>query len=139
MMRIATVSIVAFLSASNAFGADLSHCWSGNTLEINECMAAVLDKAEKDMVVAYESTLKQISQTPYSRGSEPQNEKLRTDVSRLMVESQNEWLKFRKADCAVVYQDSSTGSVRNMIHLQCLIARTEQRTIDLRKWRAWQY
>jgi uncharacterized protein YecT (DUF1311 family) len=120
------------------FAADFEHCWSGNTLGINDCMSEILRNADSELATAFKDALRQVQQTDYAADVKTTAVQ-RAKVERKLRSSEAAWEAYRKADCDAVYADSEQGSVRNMFYLQCMIARAEERAAALRKWRDWKY
>jgi len=58
--------------------------------------------------------------------------KLDNDEKAQLKEAQTAWLKYRDANCELVADQFKGGTIRPMIHANCLADMTRKRTIELR-------
>jgi uncharacterized protein YecT (DUF1311 family) len=112
------------LIASPAFGQTEGRC-QGNTLQINDCMAADLQVEETELKLAYGRVMKELSKpddafTSYSK------------TKKKLLEAQRAWIRFRKTSCDAVYEFSAGGSSQNMRYLACMRDHANLRTKELK-------
>lgn len=99
-----------------------------NTIEINQCLSNQLEARDKSLNVAYKALLRRLDDSDRSDGIDYAR------ARRLLVEAQRAWISFRDNDCSgrtVLYQ---RGSIRWEVYTECLIAHTERRTNELKRW-----
>jgi uncharacterized protein YecT (DUF1311 family) len=99
-----------------------------NTVEINQCLSNQLKARDKSLNSAYKELLKRLDKSDPSSGVDYPR------ARRQLVEAQRAWISFRDNDCSgrvVLYEG---GSIRGAVYTGCLIAHTERRTNDLRRW-----
>lgn len=133
----AVICLVALVGIPQAcYSASIEHCWTYSTLDLNDCMGRVLARAERYLALAHRDVLEEISDTRYV-GDESEVKKQRKAVSGAVHIAKAKWQAVRKVDCGAVYKEAEQGTIRNMVFLQCMIARTEQRTLELQNWRQW--
>ncbi len=99
-----------------------------NTIEINECGKIELAKKDKELNAAYQQLLKKLA--PADKSDDTKY----AEVKKQLIEAQKNWIKYRDADCSAKYTLYEQGSIRGIVHLSCLIQRTEQRTKELLNW-----
>ena len=98
-----------------------SYDCDGTTYAINQCLAAVRDRAEQRQAEYLEAAL----------GSADNNSAL----GDLIRESDIAFNLYRDRECASVYEQWKDGSIRNAMTLRCSIRLTDQRTHDI--WQHW--
>lgn len=96
----------------------------GNTLEINACMAAELQKVEADLNATYARVVKSLSLPD------------RPDLPRSawlvkLRNAQRAWVAFREKNCDAVYELNAGGSIRNMRYLACMRRHADARAREL--------
>lgn len=84
-------------------------------LEMNTCAAQDYQKADRTLNETYKNVM--------ARASESQQ--------TLLKNAQNAWIKVRDADCAFISSGVEGGSVKPMIHSQCLADKTRERSAFL--------
>ncbi len=99
-----------------------------NTIEINECAKSELAKKDKALNAAYQMLIKKLA--PADKFDDINY----TEVTKQLLEAQKNWIKYRDADCKAKYTLNEQGTMRGIVHLSCLIERTEQRTKELLNW-----
>jgi uncharacterized protein YecT (DUF1311 family) len=99
-----------------------------NTIEINECAKSELAKKDKALNTAYQILIKKLAPT------DKFDDINYTEVKKQLLEAQQNWIKYRDADCKAKYTLNEKGTIRGVVHLGCLIERTEQRTKELLNW-----
>ncbi len=92
-----------------------------NTMEINDCYADILDRAEARRAEYHAAAL--------ARHADDE------EVARMLGESEQAFNEYRDAECAAMYQRWIGGSIRNVMALQCQIAQTDARTHTI--WENW--
>ena len=97
----------------------------GNTIEIDACLSARLERAQRRL-----DDYQQAAIDRYSTGEG--NE----DAVRLGIEaSQSAFGAYRAIECSSVYERWKEGTIRNAMNIQCLIRLTDERTHTI--WRNW--
>ena len=97
----------------------------GNTLEINACLSARLDRAQRRLDDYHQAAVER-----HSTGEE------NNDAVRLGIEaSQSAFEAYRVIECSTVYEYWKEGTIRNAMHIQCLIRLTDERTHAI--WQSW--
>ena len=120
MIRIILLVIIMF--STLACAEESLDCKSPQTMmEIDTCKAKEATLIERVMSVYYEKSKKQYQHSP--------------SVVAAIIESQVNWKKYHDEHCGGVWEASSSGSVRNLMYLECSIRLTKQRTYDL--WQAY--
>jgi hypothetical protein len=99
-----------------------------NTIEINQCLSNRLEARDKALNAAYRALLKRLDASDPTDGVDYQA------VKRQLVDAQRAWISFSKNDCQARYDLYSGGTIRGAVYNGCMIAHTERRTIDLRRW-----
>ena len=100
------------------------------TLELNACAQQTLARRDRELNDAYRHLLRTLADPAATDADDA----ARADARRLLVEAQRQWLRFRDHDCRGRLRLYDTGSMRGLVYLGCLIAHTEQRTEQLRRW-----
>lgn len=97
-----------------------SNC-DGTTLEMNECMAGIRERAteRKDRYLA----------AAIARHED------RPELATMIRQSDVAAEAYRKAECGAVYKDWEDGTIRNIMALSCDIALIDERTRKI--WRHW--
>ena len=88
-----------------------------STLEINQCAQAEVQQAEQQLE-DYLSAARQ----RYAQDSE---------ALTALQTAQQSWSRFRQEHCAAVYSLWREGSIRGLMHNQCMLQQTRQRTHDV--------
>ena len=99
-----------------------------NTIEINECGKIELAKKDKELNAAYQALIKRLAP------SDKSDDTNYTEIKKQLVEAQRNWIKYRDTDCSAKYTLYEQGTIRGIVHLSCLKAKTEQRTKELMEW-----
>jgi len=99
-----------------------------NTIEINQCLGNRLEARDKALNAAYGALLKRLDASDPSDGVDYQA------IKRQLVDAQRAWISFSKNDCDGRYKLYSGGTIRGAVYTGCMIAHTERRTNDLRRW-----
>ncbi len=110
---------LAACAASEAAKVDCAEAIS--TLEINQCAQAEVQQAEQQLE-DYLSAARQ----RYAQDSE---------ALTALQTAQQSWSQFRQEHCAAVYSLWREGSIRGLMHNQCMLQQTRQRTHDV--WRVY--
>lgn len=97
------------------------------TLEINNCMNERLARAERELNSTYQKVLAQFDE-PDAMGRTQDQEK------RSLEEAQRHWIKFRQANCYVIWLMNADGTIRVSMKVGCLEELAIQREQQLRKW-----
>ena len=80
------------------------------------------------MNAAYGALLKRLDASDPADGVDYQS------VKRQLVDAQRAWISFSKNDCSGRYELYAGGTIRGAVYASCMIAHTERRTNDLRRW-----
>jgi uncharacterized protein YecT (DUF1311 family) len=97
-----------------------SNC-DGTTLEMNECMAGIRERAgeRKDRYLA--AAIARHEDQP--------------ELAAMIRQSEAAAEAYRKAECGAVYEDWKEGTIRNIMALSCDIALIDERTRTI--WQNW--
>ncbi len=87
------------------------------TLAMNQCAQAEVEQAEKQLE-AYLTAARE----RYAEDAE---------ALAALEAAQQSWSEFRKHQCAAVYSLWRDGSIRGLMHGQCMLQQTRQRTHDI--------
>ena len=87
-----------------------------NQLEINTCAGLQAQEADKKLNEVYQQLRAKIKDFP----QEPR-----------LIEAQQQWIKFRDADCEYAKSQYEGGSIVPTVEAGCITRLTEQRTKDL--------
>ena len=101
-----------------------------STLEINQCAMREYKLRDRELNEAYKALTASLK--PDGAGDD-------TDYSAVkaqLVAAQKAWVVFRDADCGALRKYYEQGTIRTAMHVGCLIERTDQRTKELKAWRA---
>ena len=98
-----------------------------STPDVEQCIAADLDRVEASLNQAYQRLLKQLTQI-----DTPQDNY--TEYRRKLLIAQRAWIKFREADCDAQYEMHRSGTIRDSIYLSCKKQRAEQRINELNSY-----
>ncbi len=97
----------------------------GNTIEINACLSARLERAQRRLDDYHQAAVDR-----YSTGEENQ------DAVRLGIQaSQSAFEAYRAIECSTVYEEWKEGTIRDAMNIQCLIRLTDERAHAI--WRNW--
>ena len=123
-------SLVAQLSfATIGYGADISHCNNGTTVENSFCVDAAQQQVDAKLEKVFALAL-QVANGDENTNGDPMRQAGRTIVHDALVQSQAGWIQFRKADCEAIFL-SVWGSIRNQARSECMIEHAETRIHDL--------
>jgi uncharacterized protein YecT (DUF1311 family) len=103
-------------------------CFQGNTVEINQCLGNRLEARDKALNAAYGALLKRLDASDPTDGVDYQA------IKRQLVDAQRAWINFSQNDCNGRYALYAGGTIRGAVYAGCMIAHTERRTNDLRRW-----
>jgi len=110
-----TIAIV-FLFLASACEADI--CKNPiTTLEINNCLSLKMENAEKVLNKYFVESKNNYKEYP--------------EVIAAISNSQNEWLEYRKAHCSSIYEIYKEGTIRGVMHGECMLGITYTRTHEL--------
>ena len=120
-MRILPGIALAFgLIAGTASAAPALDCNNAaSTVDINECAAREKKAVEAKLNAAYQAALKALGD---GEGAA---------AKKALVLAQRAWIKFREADCHALYELWSDGTMRDVVSLNCMRRRAEQRIKEL--------
>jgi uncharacterized protein YecT (DUF1311 family) len=131
-MSYGIISVAMLLVMTPALGIAQSKqvdpCYQGNTFEINQCLGNRLEARDKALNAAYSALLKRLDASDQADGVDYQA------VKRQLVDAQRAWISFIKNDCSARYELYAGGTIRGAVYAGCMIAHTERRTNDLRRW-----
>lgn len=91
------------------------------TLEINECLSALLEKADNRRVIYRQAAIERHGERP--------------ELTAAIVASEKAFDPYREAECDGVYENWKEGSIRYTMALTCKIELTDRRTHTI--WRNW--
>ena len=121
MIGIAALALMGLMAGAGAGGKD--DCPGPTTLEINNCMARELDRAQAELhryVMAAGKRLRQEDQAVAVGGFD---------------KAETSWTAYRDTECDAVYAYWSEGTIRNAMELGCKIKLTREHTHAI--WRLW--
>lgn len=110
----------------SASGMALADCPGTSTPEIEHCLLLEARQAERELLVAYTDKLRMLE----GGYDTPENQK---KMKRSFVRAQQQWLKFRDADCQFIYESYGNGSGRNVGAISCQIELTRLRIKELKE------
>lgn len=130
-MKQAFVLIIVMLTSTVAWSQDADPCGAArNTIEINECAKRMLAQRDKELNAAYRNLVKALAPSDSSDATNYD------EVRKNLLNGQRHWMRFRDDDCRAKYLLNAGGTIRDAVHLGCLIEHTEQRTRQLLDWNA---
>jgi uncharacterized protein YecT (DUF1311 family) len=98
-----------------------------STLELSGCKKVHLDKADAKLNKIYKKVLAEYSL--------PDDESItRSEVRKRLLAAQKAWITFRDNDCEARYTIDASGSIRILSYLDCMIDKTEKRTVELEQY-----
>ncbi|WP_294339806.1 lysozyme inhibitor LprI family protein [uncultured Sphingomonas sp.] len=100
-----------------------NQCAGSTTRDVEQCLAADLDRADAELNRYYAAATKRLSQQRDTAALA----KLRT--------AERAWIVYRDAECDAVYESWGQGTIRGAMNLGCRITLTEARTATI--WRNW--
>jgi uncharacterized protein YecT (DUF1311 family) len=90
---------------------------SKTTLEMNDCLSAQIDAAEKVLAKYLKESQRHYADAP--------------NVLASLDKAQRTWIQFRDNHCDAVYEIWSGGTIRGAMHGYCRLEQTRRRTHDL--------
>lgn len=93
----------------------------GTTLEMNQCMADILAKAESRQAEYLAAAVERHSDRP--------------DLVAMIRAGDDAFVAYGKAECGAVWEDWKDGSIRTIMSLTCSIGLADKRTHDI--WENW--
>tara|TARA_R110002051_G_scaffold216514_1_gene280810 strand:- start:31544 stop:31963 length:420 start_codon:yes stop_codon:yes gene_type:complete len=106
---------VAACAANDAQQHDCAEAIS--TLAINQCAQAQVRQAEGQMEVYLAAASERYAEDP--------------EALTALQTAQQSWVSFRQEHCAAVYTLWREGSIRGLMHNQCMLQQTRQRSHDI--------
>ena len=123
---------IALLAAASVAAAPAAappaRCPGENTIEINECQAAKLAKAEAELKRYLAAARKRLQS---DAADDAGAAKALAGFDRI----QTAWVAYRDGECGALYDYWSSGTIRTSIELTCEIDLTRQRTHTV--WSLW--
>jgi uncharacterized protein YecT (DUF1311 family) len=122
------IGIAILAAASVAAAQPEANCPDGNTLEVNDCLSARLDKAD-DALKRYLAAARQRLKSDAADDA---------GVAKALAgfdKIQAAWTAYREAECGALYDYWSSGTIRTSMELTCKIDLTRQRTHTV--WSNW--
>jgi len=107
------LSLITLISAQELSCKDKAH----NTYELMDC--------QKIEIKQYESVMQRYLLKSIERFKD------KKELIPLMEKSQKYWLAYRKLECSAIYKQWVEGSIRGLMHGQCLIDMTKRRTHEI--------
>lgn len=99
-----------------------NHCRdAATTLEMNECYAQVLARADERRATYLAAALEREADNP--------------DLAAMIAASDRAFTAYREAECGAVFDSWKEGTIRGVMWLTCSITMTDQRTHDI--WQNW--
>ncbi|MXO91324.1 DUF6265 family protein [Pontixanthobacter aquaemixtae] len=98
-----------------------SYDCDGTTLEMNQCMADILKKAQSRQAEYLEAAVQRHADKP--------------EVAQMIRDSDAAFNAYRSAECGAVWEDWKEGTIRTMMSLTCSIGLSDARTYDI--WENW--
>lgn len=106
---------------SRASRPDAAFDCDGTTLDINQCMASILDRAAARKDAYLQAALSRVSSNP--------------ELAEMLSQTDKAFETYRKAECGALWEKWKTGTIRTMMSLSCSIALTDERTRTI--WENW--
>ncbi|WP_156423795.1 DUF6265 family protein [Erythrobacter sp. YT30] len=103
----------------------ISYGCDGTTIEINDCLAGIRQRAEEREELYFETAM---GEAGFSDTGE-------SELHSLMRASQAAAQQHREKECYAVYEQWKEGTIRNAMSLRCSIRLIDQRTHTI--WRNW--
>lgn len=91
---------------------------------------AVYERADSELNIVYQQLVKKMSQPPSEYLDYP-------TLKTKFIEAQRQWVRFRNNECDAWYVINQAGTGRNADQMTCLVARTKDRTKQLKEWAAY--
>lgn len=114
--------MLSFLVVAAAAALNDAPCPAANTLEMNACLNARLERSDTTLNLYYRTALKRITK---ENGSKPAQE---------FIKAERLWVAYRDSECASAF-DRYDGTIRTSVGLDCSIRLTRLRTYSI--WRDW--
>jgi len=114
--------MLSFLLIAAAVASDPAPCLAANTLELNACLNARLERSDAALNDYYQTALKRINK---ENGGKTAQE---------FIQAERSWTAYRDSECASAF-DRYGGTIRVSVGLDCNIRLTLLRTYSI--WRDW--
>lgn len=115
-------ALLTFPLAAQEAGEEQANCSNAaTTLAMNECMAAILSKAE--------ARRQRYASAAYGRLADD------PEVRAQLAASEASFSRYRDAECGAVYEYWKSGTIRGVMTLTCRIELTDHRTRTI--WHNW--
>ena len=98
-----------------------------STVEINECLRGVFERADAELNRVYKAAMAHIDDADHMPA------RTRRDWKQLLLEAQRNWIAYKEKDCDLLQLEWWQGSGANAAMLGCLISKTETRTQELKE------
>ncbi|MDN3646982.1 DUF6265 family protein [Pontixanthobacter aestiaquae] len=99
----------------------VSYDCDGTTIEMNQCMAAILAKAKARQTEYLDAALERYADRP--------------DIAGMIRASDAAFDAYSSAECGAVWEDWKEGTIRTMMSLKCSIGLADKRAHDI--WENW--
>ena len=120
MKKIILCSLLSYITiTTSAFSIEENNkICEGNQLEINYCASERFKHYDKILNTLYKEQIDYLESEGYKR----------------LKKSQQQWIKFRDADCLYQAEDWKGGSGYAQVHWECMAENTKIRAIQLEKY-----
>ncbi len=116
------VLVLQLFLMNQVFASDEIDCKSPiTTIEINTCIGREMESAE--------ATLNKYFLASIHQNTNDQ------EITKLVRKSQETWKQYREEHCSAIYQLWIKGTIRGVMHGQCKLQLTKDRTYEL--WRSY--
>lgn len=109
--------LLLLLFLTSIYSSPLDCKKADNTYDLMKCRKIEISKAEAILDKYFSEAKKR-----YKNDAE---------LISLMEESQKKWFMYRKSECSAVYQIWVEGTIRGLIHGQCILDMTQRRTHEI--------
>ena len=96
------------------------------TIGITQCIQAETQEWDNLLNRAYKATRADFTNSDNALSDNS------IDLTDQLLKAQRAWIAFRDAECALAYARWQDGSIRSVVHANCMMVMTASRTIELR-------
>jgi uncharacterized protein YecT (DUF1311 family) len=114
--------MLSLLVVAAAAALNMTPCPGANTLELNACLNARLERSDATLNRYYRTALSRISK---ENGGKP---------AETFIKAERSWIAYRDSECSSVFERYG-GTIRVSVGLECSIRLTGLRTYAI--WRDW--
>lgn len=131
MNKFLLIAALLVLNCSTVFALNCDSPES--SLDARECASMILTERDSELNNVYKQVLKVLENEDKSN-NDFSSSGYHYQSKKKLIEAQRLWIQFRDKDCDAVGEYSGGGSATPDFILGCLISRTEQRIIELKRF-----